>query len=82
MRKCTALPADIMRIKHRGILQKGNVADITVFDYAALGTAATFHSPAVFPSGIEHVIINGRPVLAAGELKKDMMAGTVIRRTD
>ena len=82
VRKCTALPADIMRIKHRGILQKGNVADITVFDYAALGTAATFHSPAVFPSGIEHVTINGRPVLTAGELKKDNMAGAVIRRTD
>jgi N-acyl-D-amino-acid deacylase len=82
VRKTTSRPAEIMRIKHRGTLRKGYYADITVFDYASLGTAATFANPAVYPSGIEHVIINGRPVLSSGIFRKDILAGAVIRRTD
>jgi N-acyl-D-amino-acid deacylase len=82
VRKCTSRPAEIMRIRRRGTLQKGYYADITVFDYPSLGTKATFDTPAVFPTGIEHVIINGKPVLSNGKIKKDLRAGAVIRRTD
>jgi len=80
VRKCTALPAQLMRLKRRGVLRQGYHADITVFDFAALGTGATFHNPSVFPSGIEHVIINGQPVLREGILNKDTLAGDVLRR--
>jgi N-acyl-D-amino-acid deacylase len=81
LRKCTSLPADIMHIKRRGTLQKGYYADITVFDFESLGTGATFDTPAVYPTGIEHVIINGKPVLSAGKINKETRAGAVIRRT-
>ena len=80
VRKCSALPAELMRLKQRGTLQKGYHADITVFDLEALGTGATFHNPAVFPGGIEHVIINGRPVFLEGRFNKNTLAGDVLRR--
>ena len=82
IRKTTSRPAEIMHLKRRGTLQKGYYADITVFDYPSLGTTATFDNPAVYPSGIEHVIINGKPVLSSGIIRKDTRAGAVIRRTD
>lgn len=82
VRKTTARPAEIMRLKNRGVLKKGACADITVFDFDRLGTRADFYNPCVYPEGIEHVIINGRSVLQAGEFKKDVLAGAVIRRTD
>ena len=82
MRKTTSRPAEIMHLKRRGTLQKGYYADITVFDFQSLGTAATFDTPAVYPSGIEHVIINGKHVLSSGKINKKARAGAVIRRTD
>ena len=80
VRKSTSLPAELMHIKRRGILQKGYHADITVFDFKTLATGATFGNPRVFPTGIEHVIINGKPVLSSGVMKKDARAGAIVRR--
>jgi N-acyl-D-amino-acid deacylase len=82
VRKTTALPAEIMRLKDRGVLKKGACADITIFDYDRLGTKADFYNPCVYPEGIEHVIINGQSVLHSGEFKKDVLAGAVIRRSN
>lgn len=82
VRKSTSLPAAIMHLKNRGTLRQGYAADITIFDHAALETAATFHTPAVHPRGIEHVIINGQPVLSPAGISKGTLAGSVIRRTD
>ncbi len=82
VRKTTSLPAALLHLRERGTLEKGYYADITIFDHAALGTAANFHTPAVYPGGIEHVIINGKPVLSPGGIEKDTLAGAVIRRAD
>jgi len=82
VRKITALPAQIMRLKDRGMLKKGAYADKTIFDFDRLGTKADFYQPCVFPDGIEHVIINGQSVLHSGEFKKDVLAGAVIRRSN
>jgi N-acyl-D-amino-acid deacylase len=82
VRKSTSLPAATMRIKHRGVLEKGAFADITIFDFDKLGTKANFYKPDVYPEGIETVIINGRPVLLSGHFKKDVLAGAVIKRNE
>lgn len=79
VRKTTALPAQIVRIKNRGVLKKGAFADITIFDFNRLGTKANFYKPDVHPDGIEHVIVNGTPVLSSGQFMKDTLAGEVIR---
>jgi len=79
IRKCTSLPAATMKIEKRGSLEKGNYADIVVFDLARLGTKATFENPAVYPTGIEHVFVNGEPVVSGGEFIKEALPGMILR---
>jgi N-acyl-D-amino-acid deacylase len=82
VRKTTSLPAATLRIKKRGVLEKGAFADITIFDFDKLGTRADFYKPDVYPDGIETVIINGKPVLLSGQIIKDALAGSVIRASE
>jgi N-acyl-D-amino-acid deacylase len=42
------------------------LADIVVFDPATVRSNATYDDPRRFPDGIDHVIVNGTPVVAAG----------------
>lgn len=61
--KISGLPAMILGLEDRGILRKGNIADITVFDYDAVSDKASYiHSP-VKPHGIHHVIVAGKPAI-------------------
>ena len=82
VRKCTGLPAEIMGIRNRGLLNKGCYADISILDPETLGTAADFHNPAIHPTGIMHVLINGVPVVSDGRMNSARRAGSVIRRGD
>ncbi|HOL16493.1 MAG TPA: amidohydrolase family protein [Bacillota bacterium] len=79
IRKCTSLPAATMKIGKRGTLEKGNYADIVIFDLARLGSRATFENPAVYPTGIDHVFVNGKPVVSEGEFNKETLAGMMLR---
>jgi N-acyl-D-amino-acid deacylase len=79
IRKCTSLPAEVMNLKGRGLLKKGNTADIQIIDPETLGTTANFYNPRVSPSGIDTVMINGQIVLEQGEFRDNVRAGTVIR---
>lgn len=64
--KVTALPASILGIHDRGILKEGLAADIAVFDPAAIGSEATFLESRIRPTGVPHVIVNGRIALRDG----------------
>ncbi len=68
-----------MKIEKRGTLEKGNYADIVIFDLALLGSKTTFDHPAVYPTGIEHVFVNGKPVVSEGEFNKETLAGMMLR---
>ena len=61
--KLTGLPARILNLEDRGILKVGNIADITVFDFAKVKDAATFVKSPVKPEGIVHVFVSGKPVV-------------------
>lgn len=80
IRKVTSLPASIMGLEKRGALSPGYHADVVVFDPARLRSRADFHTPDVFPEGIEHVMINGRSVLRRGKFVDGVLAGDVVRR--
>jgi len=80
IRKVTSLPASIMGLERRGALSPGYHADVVVFDPARLRSRADFHTPDVFPEGIEHVMINGRSVLRRGKFVDGVLAGDVVRR--
>lgn len=67
--KVTKLAADTLGITDRGMLLPGKIADITVFDPEKIKDNSTFKNSVAKPSGIEHVFVNGQPVLLYGDIK-------------
>ena len=55
--KMTGKTAQRFQIKNRGVLEKGNYADITVFDYAHISVKP--ETPDYTPKGIRYVFVNG-----------------------
>lgn len=80
VRKCTLLPATSMGIKGRGKIAENFAADIVVFDYEKIGTTADFKNPDRYPTGIDHVIINGKLAVENGVYNPLLQAGGVLRR--
>ncbi|RLD19598.1 MAG: D-aminoacylase [Bacteroidetes bacterium] len=66
--KMTGMPASVLALKDRGLIQVGMHADITVFDAEVVIDKATFEDPNQFPEGIEYVIINGAVALSPNGL--------------
>lgn len=66
IRKLSALPAQNLKLKKRGMLKVGNYADIVVFDPAKINDVATFEKPHQYSEGMVHVWVNGVQVLENG----------------
>jgi N-acyl-D-amino-acid deacylase len=66
--KMTGAAAKRFRLANRGLLQEGSAADVVVFDWDEVRDRANDAGNAA-PSGIEHVFVNGQPILRAGELQ-------------
>ena len=62
----TSQPADRAGLADRGRIVAGAVADLVAFDPGTILDGATFTDPKRGPTGIDHVIVAGRPVLADG----------------
>jgi N-acyl-D-amino-acid deacylase len=58
--KVTDGPAQRFGIRNRGRLAPGYFADVTVFDPATIDSPATYDAPERAPTGIRHVIRNGK----------------------
>jgi N-acyl-D-aspartate/D-glutamate deacylase len=67
VRRMTGAPAARLGLRERGLLRTGYAADVVVFDPARVRANATYEEPRRHPDGIEHVIVNGVPVVHAGE---------------
>lgn len=59
VRKMTSLPADLMGLHDRGRIAPGMAADIVIFDPDKIQDTATYAKPAVYPTGIDMVLVNG-----------------------
>ncbi|MBT8338121.1 MAG: D-aminoacylase, partial [Gemmatimonadetes bacterium] len=68
VRSMTSLPAVLMGFDDRGSIREGYRADVVVFDLEELEDRTTFFEPHAYPSGIEHVLVNGEAVVENGEL--------------
>ena len=79
VRRMTGLPAARFGLSGRGQVAAGAYADITVFDPATVIDRATFEQPITPAAGIEHVVVNGRPVWAEGKPTGDR-PGRALRR--
>jgi N-acyl-D-amino-acid deacylase len=66
--KMTGQPAQRVGLRERGVVARGNVADLVVFDPATIVDHATYDDPARYASGVDIVIVAGQPVLRDGAL--------------
>ncbi|MDX2029245.1 MAG: D-aminoacylase [Blastocatellia bacterium] len=66
VRKMTSANAAKIRLYDRGLLRPGQWADVTVFNPDTIIDHATFEKPHQYATGVEYVIVNGRPVLERG----------------
>jgi len=79
VRKMTGAAAERLGWTHRGRIGVGCAADLVVFEPGSLRDAATFEQPARLSTGIEHVFINGVPVVAENRYRPGAAAGRLIR---
>lgn len=61
--KLSAFPATRFGLLGRGTLCEGNFADLVIFDPQTVSDQATLEQPQQFSTGIEHVIVNGVPII-------------------
>jgi N-acyl-D-amino-acid deacylase len=78
IRKCSALPAQRMRLTDRGVLKAGMWADVVVFDPATVRDLATFENPNQLSEGMEYVLVNGVAVIDQGK-QTGALPGKVLR---
>ena len=75
--KMTAMPAAKFGFRDRGLLRPGLAGDVVVFDPETIRDNASFERPAVYPDGIDYVLVNGQVAVDAGRLA-GVRAGTVL----
>lgn len=78
VRSASGLPARILGLRDRGELIPGSRADIVVFDLEQLEDRTSIEEPNNYPAGIEHVFVNGVPVVLDGE-RTLALPGKVLR---
>jgi len=79
VKKMTSMPADQVGIRDRGRIARGKKADLVVFDAGTVEDGATFQNPHSYPTGIEHVLVNGELVVHDGS-HTGSRPGRVLRR--
>lgn len=77
--KLTSVPAERLGLRDRGSIREGVAADLVVFDPRTVADRATYLEPARYPSGIDHVIVNGRVAILDG-VETGARAGRLLRR--
>ncbi|MFJ5261176.1 amidohydrolase family protein [Streptomyces sp. NPDC088387] len=75
----TSRPAARLRLPDRGTVREGYRADLVLFDPATVAAGSTFEQPRTPPTGVEHVLIDGRFVIEEGR-RTDVLAGRSVRR--
>ena len=67
VRRMSALPAANLKLDRRGRLRPGYFADVVIFDPKTIQDHATFAQPHQYATGVQHVFVNGIPVIQEGE---------------
>ena len=79
VRKMTAMPAQHIGARDRGLLARGFAADIACFDPERVIDRATFEDGARMSEGINYVLVNGELVLDNGN-HTGVLPGRALRR--
>ncbi|MFF4904585.1 amidohydrolase family protein [Streptomyces sp. NPDC001260] len=76
----TSRPAARLRLPDRGLVREGYRADLVLFDPRTVAAGATYENPRTLPTGIPHVLVDGRFVIEDGR-RTDVLAGRAVRRS-
>ncbi|MFR0357933.1 N-acyl-D-amino-acid deacylase family protein [Streptomyces sediminimaris] len=76
----TSRPAARLRLPDRGLVREGYRADLVLFDPRTVAAGATYENPRERPTGIPHVLVDGRFVIEDGR-RTDVLAGRAVRRS-
>lgn len=66
VRKMSGATAARLKLRDRGLLREGMLADVVVFDRATIIDLATFDKPHQLSIGVKHVLVNGVAVVSDG----------------
>ena len=81
IRKMTSKAAARVHLNDRGILRPGFLADVTVFNPAAIRDVSTYQDPNHYAAGVRDVIVNGRIVVSDGRITPER-PGRALRRPE
>ena len=81
VRKMTGQPASVFGFTDRGTVEVGKKADLVLFNPATVGDRGTYADPALFPTGIERVVVRGKTVWDGKHLDNAGFPGRVLRGT-
>ena len=81
IRKMTSLPARRFGVRQRGLVAVGFAADLVIIDPETLQEQATWLDPRQYPTGIEHVLVNGTQTLSGGAFTSDLGGIPLLMRT-
>ena len=79
--KMTSLPASRLKLKRRGKIIKGNIADILIFEPKNIKQNNNFIDPHVYSTGMDYVLVNGKIALENGK-PNNTLPGKVLRSLD
>jgi N-acyl-D-aspartate/D-glutamate deacylase len=84
VRKMSLAPAQRLEkrtpaMRHKGRIRAGADADIAVFDPNRVVDRATYQQPGLHSEGIQHVLVNGVPVVRDGRLLEGITPGRAVR---
>lgn len=78
--KISGGPAKKLGLKNRGVIKKGNWADLVLINPRSIIDNATFVNPYQYPSGVEYVFVNGQMAVEKGSFT-GIKAGRVLRKS-
>ncbi|WP_059104370.1 N-acyl-D-amino-acid deacylase family protein [Shouchella shacheensis] len=67
IRKVTSFPVQRFLLGNRGLLKPGYAADITIFNPETIKATATYQDPIHYPTGVDHVFVNGIKTVSQNE---------------
>ena len=79
VRRSSALTAQMLRIKDRGLLAPDKFADVIVFDPNTVADRSTYREPTLLAVGMKYVLVNGTVAVDDGK-PTGATAGRALRR--
>ena len=77
--KMSGRPAEVLGLRHKGLLKGGMDADINVFDLGKIHETGSFKNPCALAEGMDYVVVSGAVAVEKGKVT-GAAAGEIIRR--